>query len=396
MTAVPTYPHDLFTDEVLAHPYEHYRALRDLGPIVWLEAHEMYALPGYTEARAALSDADTYCSGQGVALNDTTNSLMAGSSTLMTDGELHDHLRTVLAENLTPRSLRSAREGVTQLAADLVEGLVAKGSFDAVSDLARALPLSVVPDLVGWPLDGRDHLLEWASATFDFLGPMNQRAEDAVPTVREMFRFANDTAATGNLLPGSVGAGVIEAARQGDLEPERVPALIVGYLAPSLDTTISAIGSAAWLLATHPDQWDVLKADPSLIPNAFNETVRLESPLRAFSRVTTATTEIGEFEIAAGARLMILYASANRDDRHFAQADQFDVSRTNATEHLGFGYGVHGCAGQGLARMEVHAVLGALLEQVDHIELSGTPERSLNNLINAWSTLPVSVRPART
>jgi cytochrome P450 len=148
------------------------------------------------------------------------------------------------------------------------------------------------------------------------------------------------------------------------------------------------------MLATHPEQWATLKADRSLIPNAFNETVRLESPIRAFSRVATADTSIGGYDIDAGARVMILYASANRDERFFDRPDEFDITRPNASGHLGFGYGTHGCAGQGLARLEAQAVLQALVTQVETIEL-GQPVRGMNNLICAWASLPMTVQPTR-
>jgi cytochrome P450 len=394
MPVIPSYSEDIFTDEALVDPHPHYQNLRDLGPVVWLEAHQMYALPRYDEARAVLSDASSFCSGQGVGLNSTINERMAGRNTLMTDGDQHTRQRALLSQGLTPKALRHMQATVEQLAADQVADLVGRGSFDAVADLARALPLIVVPDLIGWPLGGREHLLEWASATFDLLGPLNARAQQAAPNVQAMQAFAADTANSGNLLPGSLGAAIVDAARRGELEPAQVPALLVGFLAPSLDTTISAIGNAVWLLARHPNQWTALKTDPSLIPNAFNETVRLESPIRAFSRVATTDTTIGAYEISAGARLVVLYGSANRDERHFDRPDEFDITRPNAAEQIGFGYGVHGCAGKGLARLEGHAVLLALSRQVETLEL-GEPVRGLNNLISAWASLPVTVRAAR-
>ena len=394
MTATtPRYPVDLFTDEALQSATEHYQNLRELGPIVWLEAHDAYVLPRYAEVRAALSNAETYCSGQGVALNDLSNSVAAGRNLLMTDGVLHDHLRKVLASGLTPRALRHVQEQVDRQAEALVSRLAAQGEFDAVADLAQALPLAVVPDLVGWPAEGREHLLGWAAAAFDLLGPLNERAQAAIPQVQAMQRFAAQIAQDGSMQPGSVGAGVIEAARTGVIEPDRVAALIIGYLAPSLDTTISAIASAVWLLASHPEQWELLKADPSLVPNAFNEVVRLESPLRTFSRVTTAEVQIGGVCVPAGSRVLVHYASANRDERQFAGAETFDITRVNAAEHLGFGQGVHGCAGQGLARMEGQAVLAALVRHVDSWTLRDGAVRGLNNIINFWATLPVSVTP---
>ena len=393
MNPIPTYPDDVFTDEVLLDPHPRYRELREIGPVVWLDAHQMYALPRYREARAVLGDADTFCSGQGVGLNETINERSAGRSTIMTDGAQHNKQRVLLGGGLTPKALRHMQVAVEALAADCVAQLVERGCFDAVADLARALPLTVVPDLIGWPAGGRTHLLEWASATFDLLGPLNARARQAVPLVEAMQEFAVVTAAEGDLLPGSIGAAMIEAALRGELEPAQIPPLLVGFLAPSLDTTISAIGSAVWLLATHPDQWERLKADPSLIPRAFNETLRLESPIRAFSRVASRDTSIGNHDIDAGSRLIVFYASANRDERQFDRPDEFDVARSNAAEQLGFGYGAHGCAGQGLARLEGHAVLRALVDQVDTLRL-GTPTRGLNNLISGWASLPLTVQPS--
>ena len=393
-TGAPTYPHDLFTDEALIAPFERYRTLRKLGTVVWLDAHQMYAIPRYAALKAALGDAATFLSGKGVALNDTFNAVAAGRNLIITDGPLHAHLRDVLGRNITPRAIRHMEDSVERLARELVDELLDRGDFDAVTDLAHALPLRVVPDLVGWPEERREHLVEWASATFNVLGPLNDRAKQSIPTAQAMLEYAAEAAATGDLLPGSVGAGVIETARRGDLEQERVAPLLVGYLAPSLDTTISALGSMVWLLATHPEQWAALKQDPELAANAFEEVVRLESPIRVFSRVTSRAVEVGGVEIPEGARVMLLYASANRDERQFDQPDSFDVRRPDAREHVGFGYGVHGCAGQGMARMEGRALLRALLERVDRIELIGTPQRSLNNLIHAFASLPMRVTGA--
>lgn len=390
MTTAPSYPHDLFTDDALLASHEHYRAMRALGPVVWAEAHDMFVLPRYAEVRSALSDAETFCSGQGAGLNPVINGLMAGKNLLATDGELHGKLRKILAQDLTPRRLKHVEEHVDTQAAALVDQVVNKRDIDAVSDLARALPLAIVPDLIGWPEDGRAHLLTWAGATFDLLGPLNDRATCAAPVAQEMFAFAAKTAAEGLLLPGSVGAGLLAAAARGEIEPDRAGALVVGYLAPSLDTTISALGAAFWLFSQHPDQWQLLREDHSLIPNAFNEIVRLSSPIRTFSRVTTSEVLIGEVIVPEGARLMVHFASANRDERQFTHPDDFDVRRDNAAHHLGFGHGVHGCAGQGLARMEAHALLTALAQRVERWELhEATP--ALNNLISAWGSLSMTL-----
>lgn len=401
MATIPSYPYDIFTDEVLLDPHDHYRALRELGPIAWLDKHQVYVVPRYAEVREVLSDAKTFCSGQGVGLNQVANSFGAGRTTMMSDGDQHTYLRSIMAYGFTPRSLRNMRTDVEELATSRIAQLVERCTFDAVTDLARALPLALVPDLLGWPAGGREHLLEWAAASFDLLGPLNERATRAaaiaqvmIESAQKMIEFSEQAFADGESLPGSLGAAMHEAAQRGELGAQQVPLLVFDYIGPSLDTTISAIGSAVWLLAAHPDQWAALKADPSRVPNTLNEVLRLESPVRLLSRVTTTATNVGGYELDAGARLIVLYASANRDDRYFDRADAFDITRHNAGEHLGFGYGVHACAGQGFARLLSHAVLKALVEQVDTIEL-GEPVRGVNNLINAFESLPVTVHPTR-
>jgi cytochrome P450 len=388
--SVPTYGADIYTDQALLEPYGHYRTLRELGPAVWLEQHGAFAVSRYADVRAVLLDSDTFRSANGIALNEPANQAILGC-TLASDGELHAHLRKVVAHRLTPRSLRPMRDLVTERADELVSDLVARGSFDAVADLARALPLSIVPDFIGWPQEGREHLLEWAGANFDSFGPMNARAERAMPKCGEMAAFGAELVRTGNVLPGSLGAGVLEARDRGEVTTEQCMMLMLDYLAPSLDTTISAVGSAIWLFAQHPEQWDRICADPGLVPNAVNEVVRYESPIRAFGRLAETDTEIGGVPIPAGSRVLVIYASANRDERKFERAEEFDVTRRDAVQQLGFGFGEHGCAGQALARMETESLLTALARSVTRFRLDGPPERALNNLIRAFGTVPVTV-----
>ena len=155
-----------------------------------------------------------------------------------------------------------------------------------------------------------------------------------------------------------------------------------------MNRPISAIASALLLLAEHPDQWAVLKDDPSLIPNAVNEVVRLESPLRAFARYVERDTEIGGVAVTAGSRVVVFYASANRDERVWDDPTRFDVTR-DAAAQLGFGQGAHGCAGQGLARLETQSILRSIVQRVDRIEITGAPAWGLNNIIHKLDHLPL-------
>ena len=232
-------------------------------------------------------------------------------------------------------------------------------------------------------------MLTWAEATFNAMGPMNERCAHALQALPELIGYATQIAASGNLQPGSFGAGVLEAQRDGRITAEQCPTLLLDYLGPSLDTTISAVGSAIWLFGRFPEQWQQVRENPALIPNAFEEVLRLESPIQSFSRQATNDYEVEGITIPAGARVVVLFASANRDERKWEHADAFEVTR-NTSGHLGFSYGIHLCAGASLARLEGQAILGALARRVERFE-TGTGTRKLNNVIRSLSTLPVTV-----
>lgn len=388
---VPAYPADIYAGDAIIDPYPHYARLREQGPVVWLSRHRVYALPRYAECKAVLRDEMAFASGDGVALNRLTNRLSRGT-TLSSDGAEHDQRRKLVAHRLLPRALRTIGDNVDQLAADVVDAALERGEIDGVSDLASALPHAVVPDLVGWPRDERDNLLAWGAATFDILGPLNKQAVRAVPTSIQMLRFARRVVRDRSVIEGSMAHELLAAADAGKLSHAECAPLMIDYIAPSLDTTISAISSALYLFATHQDQWQLLKDDPSLIPNAVNEVVRFESPLRAFARHTRVDTEVAGVRIPEGARVLVIYASANRDEREWDNPDTFDIRR-DANRHLGFGQGAHACAGQSLARLETSAMLRALVERVDRIEPTAEPTWAINNIIRRHEHLPLKLIP---
>ncbi|MEV0358116.1 cytochrome P450 [Nocardia sp. NPDC050697] len=386
---VPAYRRDLYSRAAILDPHPHYARLRDLGPVVRLPRRG-YALPRYVECRAVLRDHDTFVSGAGVALNPVTNR-MSRNTTLGSDGTDHRRRRTLLAHRMLPRALRTIQEAVQRRAAETVEAALRAGTVDGVA-LAAALPLSIVPDLVGWPRDGREHLLDWAAATFDALGPLNGRGLRTAGANLAMLRYTRALVRDRALLPGSAGADVLLAADAGEISPAEATALMIDYLAPSLDTTIGALSAALHLFATHPGQWAALRANPGLVPNAVNEAIRYESPIRGFTRTVRRPAEIAGTPLPAGAKVLVLYASANRDPREWDDPDTFDIHR-DASRQLGFGYGRHGCAGQALARLEAGAVLTALAERVTRIELAGEPEWLRNNVIRRHARLPLRLVP---
>ncbi|OBF72070.1 monooxygenase [Mycobacterium sp. 852002-51613_SCH5001154] len=386
---VPVYHPDIYSTDAIIDPYPHYQRLRDLGPVVWLGKQKAYALPRYAECKAALRDDKTFLSGRGVSLNPITNRLSRGT-TLNSDGDEHDQRRKLVAHRLLPRVLRGISESVDATAAAVVDAALAKGEVDGVSDLAAALPLAVVPDLIGWPRNHRGRLIEWGGATFDVLGPLNWQAIKSTPRALQMLSFARRVVRQRAVLDGSMAHELLIAADEGKLSHRECPPLMVDYLAPSIDTTMSAISNALYLFANHPEQWRLLKTEPALMTNAINEVVRYEPPLRAFARWVARPTELLGTTMPFGARVLVMYASANRDENEWEQPDVFDIRR-DASRQIGFGQGAHACAGQGLARLETAAMLCALVDRVDRIEVAGPPKWAINNIIRRHQSLPLKL-----
>lgn len=383
---IPELDVDLFDDEVLADPYPVYTRLRDLGPVVWLPQNDFYAVVRYAEAREVLMDHERFVSGRGVGFNDDFNRVRSGSI-IASDPPRHDILRSVLSERLGPRALRDVEKLITDRAADLVAAAVERESFDAVTDFAEIFPVQVVGQLIGLPEDKRSELLRWANGAFNAFGPDgNERTEAGLRAIGEQFTYIRTIATRDQLLPGSMGAAVYEAADAGVISAEDCLPLLSAYLTAGMDTTVNAIGAMVNLLGTHPDQWRELRENPELAPSVVNEVLRLEAPAQLFGRIVATPADIGGTPVDEGQRLAVVYASANRDERQYPDPDRFDIRR-NPAGHLTFGAGLHACAGQYLAKLELRATLDAMIDQVDTITV-GAPARKLNNVLRGLTELP--------
>lgn len=382
---------ELYSDEALRNPYEIYRELRALGPIVYLSAYDMYVIPRYHALREASMNWEVFSSARGVMMNDTINKVAEGIL-LCSDPPEHRVMRQVLERPLRPDQLSEITPLIQQEAATIVERLVAKKTFDAATELAQHLPLTVVSKLVGLGDYGRERMLEWASAAFDAQGPMNQRTIDAMPKAQEFVSFALNDAKPGQIDPDGWAAALYMAGERGELPLEKCPLMVIDYTGPSLDTTIFGTSSAILLFAQHPEQWDLLRENPSLIRHAINEVLRLESPIQKFSRLVTRDHEIDGLLIPAQARVILLYGSANRDERKYPEPDRFDITR-RPSDQLAFGHGEHACVGLNLARLEIRSLLEELVRQVERFELIDS-EQAMNNTLRGLSRLNVRVRKA--
>lgn len=379
---------DLFSDEVLRHPYDVYAELRDMGPVVYLSRHNVYAFPRYAEVRRALEDHATFISGKGVGLSEFGNNSRRGTP-IASDPPLHTLVRGIVADRLSLRAVREITPEIQSKADQLVADILSRGQFDGVTDFACRFPLLVMADLIGLPEDGREHILGWADAGFNLFGPDNERTRSSVGKFPEVVSYIRSLEKPGRLRPGSMGAAIYEAAEKGKLTFEQCGPLMVAYLMAGLDTTINAISALLLLFGSHPEQWEKVRANPKLLPTAFNEVIRMESPIQNLRRVLSRDYEIDGIVLPEGSSVLMMYGSANRDGRKWTDPDRFDATR-NPVGHVSFGMGLHNCPGQILARAETMALLEGLAKAVSRIEI-GQPVWHLNNVIRGLEQLPVTL-----
>lgn len=389
----PVDGYDPWDPATLLDPYADYARLRNRGGVVFLSRYGIYVLPRYDTVRAALADWSSFSSAKGVMLNDVMNGFMQGTI-LCSDPPHHDVMRKVIMRPLDPRALRDLQPEIAAEAAQLVERLVAQGEFDAATELAEHLPLTIVANKVGLPPIGRESMLRWAPAAFNCVGPMEKPlTQEGLPALQEVGGFIHANGSREKIAEGSWLAGLYRAADEGLISHEQAPAMSFDYIGPALDTTISATGAAIYHFAKNPDQWQLVRERPSLIPNAINEVVRLETPIQGWTRYVTRDVEMDGVTIPAGARVLVSFASANRDERKWDEPTRFDVTR-KVSDHVGFGAGEHACAGANLARLEISALLTELAKRVERFELTGEVTNAVNNITRLWETVPVRVHRA--
>jgi cytochrome P450 len=378
---------DLFSDEALQDPYPLYKALRALAGAVWMKPLQMFALSRFDDVREALRNWRVFSSARGVAMNEPINQAIAGN-TLGSDPPLHNRFRNILVKPMLT-GMPAVTELLESEAERLAERLCTQGRFDAATELAQYLPITVISHLVGLPEEGRERMLEWGNAAFNSLGPSNQRCASSTQIAMGLVDYALNKLDARTVKRGSWASMAFEAAERGEITLQQARGLILDYVAPSLDTTIFAISNAIWLFARHPDQWSALCANPASMPGAINEVLRVESPIQAFSRFVTQDTQVDGVSVPQGSRVIVLYGSANRDERKWEDPERFDIQR-KAAEQLAFGHGEHLCVGLPLARLEIKVVLSALARRVKRFELLGM-RRGINNTLRGIEHLQVAI-----
>jgi 4-methoxybenzoate monooxygenase (O-demethylating) len=387
---------DPFDPAVLVDPYSFYQRVRDAGPVVYLARYGVWAMGRHNEVAHVLGDWETFSSAAGVGLANFHKEppWRPPSLLLEADPPSHTGVRKPMLHLMTPKTAQALRPAFEAAAEELVERLVRQETFDGVTDLAEIYPVHVFADAVGLPTEDRQHLLKYAAMVFNGFGPRNELWEEAFADAAPVLEWVSAACQRDALAPGGFGAQIWDAVDRGDITADQAPLLVRSLLAAGLDTTIAAIGNALYCLATSPEQYDQLHADPGLAKAAFEEALRVEPAVQLFFRTTTRAVEVEGAVIPANTKVLLLFGAANRDPRRWGDdADRYDIHRRTAGQ-IGFGAGIHVCIGQFIARLEGELVLATLARRAVGLALNGVPVRKANNTLKAFRRLPLRVTTA--
>ncbi|MEY2475373.1 MAG: cholest-4-en-3-one 26-monooxygenase [Actinomycetota bacterium] len=311
---------------------------------------------------------------------------------LMTDPPEHTRKRKLVNHGFTPRMISRMEDHIRELTTELLDGTIAKGECDFVVEVAAELPLLVIAELIGVPVEDRHKIFEWSNRMVGSQDPEYLTDSDKVLEAQvEMFMYAGALAEERRKEPrDDIMTALLTAEVDGDRMSDMDFNLFFMLLSVAgNETTRNAISHGMHAFLENPDQYQALVDDPSLIDSATEEIVRWASPVMYFRRNATDDVEIRGQQIKAGDKLSIWYASANRDEEVFEDPFRFDIRR-DPNPHIGFGGGgPHFCLGANLARMEIRVLFEELVRRVPRVESLGPADRLRSNFIAGIKHLPV-------
>ncbi len=388
-----------YSQEFFDSPYEIYARMRDEAPIYYDEDGDFYAITRHADVAAALKDHESFSSSRGCNLSMVKSSEPPQKSIIFMDPPDHRHMRSLLNKAFTPRAIQSQHETVTEL----VEHYLSKvdpDNFDVVQDFSGPFPVEVITRMAGVPEDYRQQVRHWIDKGLEVKPGQIELSEENMQAnidsgiyyyslVQERRQNPQDDMISRLIaaeIPGENG----EMRRLDDIEITAFTSLLGGAGA---ETVTKLVGSAVVEFARHPEQWQMLLDDRSLVPAAVEELLRYVGPVQYNVRFTLKEAELPNGTIPAHKPVFILQAAANRDPRAFDDAETFDITRDRSqAQNLGLGYGIHSCLGAALARLESVIALEHLLDFMPRYEVDfdGLQRVHMQN-VGGYHHVPVRV-----
>lgn len=386
---------DPFDFDFHENPYGVYEALRENCPVYYNADRHLWALSRFDDVQAALRDAATFSSARGVSVeadHEMQKFLPPSGNIVDLDPPRHDELRATIREFFSPHAVAGHGARIREIVRSAIARLAAKERGDLIADFAQLVPVTVISELLGIPMDDGPRMAHWAEVMHARL-PGDDRLTP--PGVEAGFRL------------NSTFRGLIVARRmdpQPDiisqltqvrvngvaLDDEEIIGIVFLLFLAGHDTTTQLLAYALTHLHEHPEAQSMLRTKPDRIPQAIEEFLRFESPVSMLARTTTRDVDLHGCVIPAGGRVLMLYGSANRDEGRFQNADSMDLSRV-VKRHLAFGEGIHHCIGAPLARLEARIALDEFLRAFPTYEFQGPPEVHHFTGLRGILSLPVRV-----
>jgi cytochrome P450 len=386
-------------------PYRQYQALREHDP-VHRSPLEVWVLFRYDDIVGILRDASL-----SVQVDNATPTARmqmfaeqapadaqerGAHSILNIDPPDHTRLRRLVSKAFTPKMVHELRPRIQALVDDALNAMAARGEADVIGDLAFPLPFTVISEMLGMPDGNRDEVRGWSHTLTKTLDPIlsSEEVQAALTAADNMLAHVQDVLAWKRDHPADdLLTGLLAAEDEGDRlsEEELVDQVLLLYVAGH-ETTVNLIGNATLALLGHPDQLARLRSDPALDGGAVEELLRYDSPVQFSRRITTADLDVDGKTVPAGTFMLTCLGSANHDeDRWGRTADQLDITRPDAGQHMSFGNGIHHCLGSSLARTEAQVAIGTLVRRFPDLELGGEPERNGRVVLRGLESLPVTL-----
>jgi cytochrome P450 len=397
MTNVGDPYHDPYDTTIDDDPYPVFRRLRDEAPVYYNDQFGFYALSRHADIQAAHLDPRTFRSGYGNVLELIRDEPLDVSYLVMQDPPRHDTQRALVSRAFTPRRVSSLEDHIRDLCAEMLDPHLGGGGFDYVQDFAAQLPSKVISELMGVPAADREEIRRAIDQTFHIEPGVGMINDVATAARQQMNAYLIEQIAERRAVPrDDLMTALVEAEMRTDqgtsrLTIEEAAAFAGELIAAGTETVARLLGWACILLDANPDQRGLLAADPSLVANAVEETLRYEAPSPVQGRRLAAAVELHGTTIPAGSKVLLLTASAGRDERAYDEPDRYDVQR-HLDAHVSFGFGIHFCIGAALARLEARVALEETLRRFPKWEVDHSRAVRLHtSTVRGYQRVPIAV-----
>jgi len=367
------------------YPFEFYAQMRRLNPVVYDERNDVWGVFRYTDVHSILADYRTFSSVpqklDSPSLSSNKNPTAAAfqrPSLLQSDPPYHRILRGVIASAFNPMIIARLKPHIENVANETLNQVIEKGRMDLIYDLAYPLPVTIIAELLGVPIEDRDLFRGWADRIVSSTGGGDDMNDDHVTAkniaqiVDEMDTYFSTIVEERIRSPREdLITNLIKAQADGrHLSKDEILTFCRLLLLAGHVTTVNLIGNTILSLLQNPHEFKLLQDDYNLIGSTIEETLRYRSPIQAVVRTVTKQINLGGQKIQSGQRIIAWLGSANHDESIFADPEHFDINRSNsATAHVGFGHGIHFCLGAPLARLEGQVVLKVILQRLQDLTL---------------------------